>query len=139
MSWRERNLRLRKTVSMNNSITSGRALARATAYAQEFARRYYRADYKRACPPIVPTLNNRLTAYAKWCACALVLLTPGSFLILLPLWLGQRWRASGACLKNAGARLGTTVTLSAASGREPLFAGFADWITSTQPTRKEQS
>ena len=28
----------------------------------------------------------------KWCACALLLLAPGSFLVLPILWIVRRWR-----------------------------------------------
>src|SRR4029077_5171388 len=32
---------------------------------------------------------------AKWCACALILLAPGSFVIVPLLWLARQWTARG--------------------------------------------
>ena len=35
-------------------------------------------------------------AIAKWCACALILLAPGSFVIVPLVWLARRWATRGA-------------------------------------------
>jgi hypothetical protein len=35
---------------------------------------------------------------AKWCAYTLVLLAPGSFVVLPLLWLGRRWVSRGSRL-----------------------------------------
>ncbi len=41
--------------------------------------------------PLIAPSPRELT---KWCAYALVLLTPGSFVILPVLWLVRRWQTS---------------------------------------------
>ena len=33
--------------------------------------------------------------WAKWCACALILLAPGSFVIVPLAWLARQWAARG--------------------------------------------
>ena len=45
-------------------------------------------------PEIMKTPQMR--AIAKWGACALVLLAPGSFVILPLLWIARRWAARAA-------------------------------------------
>jgi hypothetical protein len=41
---------------------------------------------------------------AKWCACALLLLAPGSFVVLPLLWLARHWTARGAAFANLAKR-----------------------------------
>ena len=37
---------------------------------------------------------------AKWCACALILLAPGSFVVLPLLWLARYWTQRGSGSKR---------------------------------------
>jgi hypothetical protein len=41
---------------------------------------------------------------AKWCACGLILLAPGSFIVLPLLWLARQWSARGAALDEMSER-----------------------------------
>jgi hypothetical protein len=38
---------------------------------------------------------------AKWCACVLILLAPGSFVIVPLLWLARQWTARGTVLAKS--------------------------------------
>ena len=49
---------------------------------------------------------------AKWCACALILLAPGSFVVLPLLWLARHWAARAPA--HAGARERETASVAAA-------------------------
>ena len=39
--------------------------------------------------------------WAKWCGCILILLAPGSFVILPVLWLARQWAARGTVLAKS--------------------------------------
>ena len=47
------------------------------------------------------TRSAQASALAKWLACALILLAPGSFVVLPLMWLARQWAARGTALARS--------------------------------------
>jgi len=58
---------------------------------------------------VVARHSEQFAQYAKWCGCALALLAPGSFFVLVPAWLIRSWRANRASSRRAPGQKGAAI------------------------------